>query len=65
MTSTTNDIDWMECEGVRAVRFRGTRILPDAMVNRYELLEGFPALPVVQIQQLIDFAHSRRGHFSQ
>lgn len=80
MTSTTNDIDWMECELIERIPgkvsgqpiVRGTRILPDAIVNSYELgesveelREGFPALSVVQIQRLIEFARSRRGQLSQ
>ena len=80
MTSTTNDIDWMECELIERIPgkvsgqpiVRGTRILPDAIVNSYELgesveelREGFPALSVVQILRLIEFARSRRGQFSQ
>jgi len=47
---------------------RGTRILPDAIVDSYdlgetieELREGFPALSVDQIKQLIEFAHARRA----
>ena len=47
---------------------RGTRILPDAIVNSYDLgesvedlHEGFPALSTTQIRRLIEFAHTRRG----
>ena len=47
---------------------RGTRILPDAIVDSYdlgetidELREGFPSLSVVQIQRLIEFAHGQRA----
>jgi uncharacterized protein (DUF433 family) len=47
---------------------RGTRILPDAIVDSYdlgetidELSEGFPSLSVSQIKRLIDFAHAQRG----
>jgi uncharacterized protein (DUF433 family) len=47
---------------------RGTRILPDSIVDSYdlgesidELHEGFPALSVAQIKRLIEFAHTRRG----
>ena len=47
---------------------RGTRIMPDAIVDSFdlgetidELREGFPSLSVSQIQRLIEFAHSQRG----
>lgn len=47
---------------------RGTRILPDAIVDSYdlgetieELSEGFPSLSVAQIERLIEFAHAQRG----
>lgn len=46
---------------------RGTRIMPDPIVNSYELgdsieeiHEGFPTLSVVQIKRLVDFAHGQR-----
>lgn len=70
------DIDWMECELIERVPgkvsgqsiVRGTRILPDAIVNSYDmgesiedLREGFPSLSAAQIRRLIDFAHGRRG----
>jgi uncharacterized protein (DUF433 family) len=44
---------------------RGTRMLPDAIVDSYDLGEtvdelraGFPSLSVAQIQRLIEIAHS-------
>jgi len=47
---------------------RGTRILPDAIVDSYdlgetigELREGFPSLSISQIKRLIEFAHDQRG----
>lgn len=47
---------------------RGTRILPDAIVNSYDmgesiedLREGFPSLSTAQIRRLIEFAHGRRS----
>jgi uncharacterized protein (DUF433 family) len=47
---------------------RGTRILPDAIVDSYdlgetleELSEGFPALSVAEIKRLIEFAHGQRS----
>lgn len=69
-------IDWMECELIERVPgkvsgrpvVRGTRILPDAIVDSYELgesieqlAEGFPSLTIEQIRRLIGFAHARRG----
>lgn len=71
-----SDIDWMDCELIERVPgkvsgrpvVRGTRIMPDPVVNSYdlgdsieEIQEGFPTLSVTQIRQLIDFAHARRG----
>ena len=75
MTHTDSDIDWLACELIEQVPgkvsgrpiVRGTRILPDAIVDSYdlgetieELREGFPSLSVVQIRQLIEFAHTQR-----
>ncbi len=71
-----SDIDWMGCELIERVPgkvsgrpiVRGTRILPDAIVDSYdlgetidELREGFPSLSVVQIKRLIEFAHAQRA----
>ena len=73
---TISDIDWMQCELIERVPgkvsgrpvVRGTRILPDAIVNSYdlgdtaeEIHEGFPTLSVAQIRRLIEFAHAQRG----
>jgi uncharacterized protein (DUF433 family) len=73
---TGSDIDWMACELIEQVPgkvsgrpiVRGTRILPDAIVDSYdlgetidELREGFPSLSVAQIKRLIEFAHARRA----
>ena len=70
------DIDWMQCELIERIPgkvsgrpiVRGTRILPDAIVDSYdlgetidELREGFPALSIAQIKRLIEFAHARRS----
>ena len=75
MTNTDADVDLMACELIEQVPgkvsgqpiVRGTRILPDATVNSYdlgesieELREGFPSLSMAQIERLIDFAHARR-----
>ncbi len=72
-----SDIDWMSCELIEMVPgkvsgrpvLRGTRIMPEAIVNSYELgdsleeiHEGFPTLSIDQIKRLIEFAHARRGH---
>lgn len=76
MAKTETEIDWTECELIERVPgkvsgrpiVRGTRILPDAIVNSYDmgesiedLHEGFPGLSVAQIRRLIEFAHARRG----
>ncbi len=68
-------IDWMACELIEVIPgkvsgqpiVRGTRILPDAIVNSYDmgesiddLREGFPSLSADQILRLIDFAHTSR-----
>ncbi len=67
---TDLEIDWMACELIEKVPgkvsgrpiVRGTRIMPDGILNSYELgdsideiHEGFPALSIVQIKRLIDF----------
>lgn len=70
------EIDWTACELIERIPgkvsgrpvVRGTRILPDAIVDSYdlgegieELHEGFPALSVAQIKRLIEFARSQRA----
>jgi uncharacterized protein (DUF433 family) len=70
------DIDWMQCELIEQVPgkvsgrpiVRGTRIMPDAIVDSFdlgetidELREGFPSLSLAQIERLIEFAHAQRG----
>lgn len=72
---TDIEIDWMACELIEKVPgkvsgrpvVRGTRIMPDPIVNSYELgdsieevHEGFPTLSLVQIKRLIDFARNQR-----
>jgi hypothetical protein len=66
MAQLHTEIDWTACELIEQIP--GTRILPDAIVDSYdmgesidELHEGFPALSVAQIKRLIEFAHTRRG----
>ena len=73
---TGSDIDWMACELIEQIPgkvsgrpiVRGTRILPDAIVDSYdlgetidELCEGFPSLSIAQIRRLIEFAHAQRA----
>jgi uncharacterized protein (DUF433 family) len=68
-------IDWTACELIERVPgkvsgrpvVRGTRIMPDAIANSYELgdsiddiHEGFPTLSVAQIKRLIEFADEQR-----
>lgn len=74
MASPT-DINWLNCELIEQIPgkvsgrpiVRGTRILPDAIVNSYdsgatieEIGEDFPGLTIAQIQRLIEFAHALR-----
>jgi uncharacterized protein (DUF433 family) len=75
--NTIAEIDWTECELIEQVPgkvsgrpiVRGTRILPDAIVNSYDaggtledIHEDYPGLSVRQIERLVEFAHARRGH---
>ena len=72
----TSDIDWMACELIEQIPgkvsgrpvVRGTRIMPEGIVNSYELGESieeisqdWPSLTEEQIKRLIEFAQSRRG----
>ena len=74
---TDSDIDWMGCELIEQVPgkvsgrpiVRGTRIMPDGIVNSYdlgesidEIAEDWPSLSPDQIKRLIEFAHAHRGH---
>jgi uncharacterized protein (DUF433 family) len=74
---TNSGLDWTLCELIEQIPgkvsgrpiVRGTRILPEAIVNSYdlgdtidEIHEGFPALSIAQIERLIEFAHAQRGH---
>jgi uncharacterized protein (DUF433 family) len=76
MATTDTDIDWTQCELIESIPgkvsgrpiVRGTRIMPDPIVNSYdlgdsieEIHEGFPTLSVSQIKRLIDFAHAQRA----
>lgn len=75
MKKGTTEIDWTTCELIEQIPgkvsgrpiVRGTRILPDAILDSYDLgesiddlHEGFPALSIEQIKRLIEFAHARR-----
>ena len=75
-TETEIEIDWTACELIERVPgkvsgrpvVRGTRIMPDPIVNSYELGDsieeihgGFPTLSTAQIKRLIDFAHDQRA----
>jgi uncharacterized protein (DUF433 family) len=70
------EIDWTQCELIERVPgkvsgrpiVRGTRILPDAIVDSYDagesldlIHENYPGLSLAQVQRLIEFAHARRG----
>ena len=72
---TGSNMDWMACELIEKVPgkvsgrpiVRGTRILPDGIVNSYdmgesieEIREDWPSLSVAQIKRLIEFAHAQR-----
>lgn len=69
------DVDWLACELIERIPgkvsgrpiVRGTRILPDAVVNSYdagetldEIHENYPGLTTSEIQRLIEFAHAAR-----
>jgi uncharacterized protein (DUF433 family) len=75
-TDTALGVDWTQCELIERVPgkvsgrpiVRGTRILPDAIVNSYDagdpldlIHENYPGLSIPQIQRLIEFAHVQRG----
>jgi uncharacterized protein (DUF433 family) len=74
-TDIPSQIDWTQCELIEQIPgkvsgrpiVRGTRILPDAIVNSYDagepldlIHENYPGLSIAQIQRLIEFAHARR-----
>jgi uncharacterized protein (DUF433 family) len=73
-------INWPECELIEQIPgkvsgrpvVRGTRIMPDAIVNSFELgdsiaeiQEGFPALSETHILRLIGFARTERARLQQ
>jgi uncharacterized protein (DUF433 family) len=70
-----SDIVWTLCELIEQVPgkvsgrpvVRGTRVVPDAIADSYdlgetvdELHQGLPSLSVSQIKRLIQFAHTQR-----
>lgn len=74
-TETGLETDWTGCELIERVPgkvsgrpiVRGTRILPDGIVNSYDMgesieniREDWPSLSVAQIKRLIEFAHAHR-----
>jgi len=69
------DIDWTACELIEQIPgkvsgrpiVRGTRIMPDGIVNSYDMGESvedihedWPSLSIAQIKRLIEFAHAHR-----
>lgn len=69
------EADWLACDLIEQVPgkvsgrpiVRGTRILPDAIVNSFdsgatidEIHEDYPGLTIAQILRLIEFAHTLR-----
>jgi uncharacterized protein (DUF433 family) len=73
---TICEIDWAQCELIERIPgkvsgrpiVRGTRILPDAIINSYDaggtpedIHEDYPGLSIAQIRRLIEFACVQRG----
>ena len=69
-------IDWIACELIEQIPgkvsgrpiVRGTRIMPEGIVNSFDMGESienihedWPSLSIPQIKRLIEFAHARRG----
>jgi uncharacterized protein (DUF433 family) len=72
---TQTGVDWTACELIERVPgkvsgrpiVRGTRILPEGIVNSYdmgdsieEIQEDWPSLTVDQIKRLIEYARAHR-----
>jgi uncharacterized protein (DUF433 family) len=68
-------VDWTACELIEQIPgkvsgrpiVRGTRILPDGIVNSYDMggsiediHEDWPSLSIAQIKRLIEYAHAYR-----
>lgn len=73
---TPAGIDWTACELIEQIPskvsgrpiVRGTRILPDGIVNSYDMgdsieaiHEDWPSLSIAQIGRLIEFARAYRA----
>jgi uncharacterized protein (DUF433 family) len=73
---TQAGIDWTACELIEQIPgkvsgrpiVRGTRIMPDGIMNSYDMGESiedihedWPSLSIAQIKRLIEFAHAHRG----
>jgi uncharacterized protein (DUF433 family) len=73
---TRAGVDWTACELIEQVPgkvsgrpiVRGTRIMPDGIVNSYDMGESiddihedWPSLSVAQIKRLIEYARACRG----
>ena len=74
-TDIPSQIDWTQCELIEQIPgkvsgrpiVRGTRIMPEGIVNSYEMgesiediQEDWPSLSLAQIERLIEFAHAHR-----
>lgn len=75
MAHALTHVDWLACELIEQIPgkvsgrpiVRGTRILPDAIVTSFdegatleEVQLDYPGLTILQIQRLVEFAHSMR-----
>jgi uncharacterized protein (DUF433 family) len=71
--NTQAGIDWIACELIAQIPgkvsgrpiVRGTRIIPDGIVNSFDMGESiedihedWPTLSIAQIKRLIEFAHA-------
>jgi uncharacterized protein (DUF433 family) len=74
---THASIDWTACELIEQIPgkvsgrpiVRGTRIMPEGIVNSYDMGESienihedWPSLSIAQIERLIEFARAYREH---
>ena len=65
---TQAGIDWTACELIEQIPgkvsgrpiVRGTRIMPDGIVNSYDMGESIEDIHADQIKRLIEFAHAHR-----
>ncbi|HEX4772628.1 MAG TPA: DUF433 domain-containing protein [Bryobacteraceae bacterium] len=77
---TDSAIDWMACELIEQIPgkvsgrpiVRGTRIMPEGIVNSYDMGESienihedWPSLSIAQIKRLIEFAQAQREQPNQ